>query len=49
MSFEEHAFSKGEMFYNKGHQVVESGLKFHMVGEKWFPVPPVPLSAQPPV
>ena len=36
---------KGEMFYNKGHQVVESGLKFHMVGEKWFPVPPVPLSA----
>ena len=24
------------MFYNKGHQVVESGLKFHMVEEKWF-------------
>jgi hypothetical protein len=26
---------KGEMFYNKGHQVGESGAKFHAVGKRW--------------
>ena len=33
------------MFYNKGHQVGESGAKFHDVGERWLKVPQKPLNA----